>query len=64
MEAAEISLEHLRQEIHHHAKHGGGPWISWVALSTVSLAVLGAITGLLSGVHVNEVFARSVTIAP
>jgi hypothetical protein len=54
MEEAEVPLEHLHEEIHHHAKHGGPPWISWVALSTAILAVLAAIAGLLSGMHANE----------
>jgi multidrug efflux pump subunit AcrA (membrane-fusion protein) len=51
MEEAEVPLEHLHEEIHHHAEHGGAPWISWVALSTAILAVLA---GLLSGRHANE----------
>lgn len=54
MEEAEVPLEHLHEEIHHHAEHGGAPWISWVALSTAILAVLAAIAGLLSGMHANE----------
>jgi hypothetical protein len=54
MEEAEVPLENLNEEIHHHAEHGGPPWISWVALSTAILAVLAAITGLLSGKHANE----------
>jgi ElaB/YqjD/DUF883 family membrane-anchored ribosome-binding protein len=54
MEEAEVPLEHLQEEIHHHAEHGGAPWISWVALSTALLAVLAAIAGLLSGSHANE----------
>src|SRR6059058_4734952 len=54
MEEAEVPLEHLHEEIHHHAEHGGPPWISWVALSTAILAVMAAITGLLSGMHANE----------
>src|SRR5256886_10199746 len=54
MEEAEVPLEHLHEEIHHHAEHGGPPWISWVALSTAILAVLAAIAGLLSGKHTNE----------
>ena len=52
MEEAEIPLEHLQEEIHHHAEHGGAPWISWVALSTAILAVLAAIAGLLPGLSV------------
>lgn len=54
MEEAEIPLEHLHEEIQHHAEHGGISWISWVALSTAILAVLAAIAGLLSGTHANE----------
>jgi hypothetical protein len=54
MEEAEVPLEHLHEHIHHHAEHGGAPWLSWVALSTAILAVLAAITGLLSGSHANE----------
>ena len=54
MEEAEVPLEHLHEHIHHHAEHGGAPWISWVALSTAILAVLAAISGLLSGKHANE----------
>ena len=54
MEEAEVPLEHLHEQIHHHAEHGGAPWISGVALSTAILAVLAAIAGLLSGKHANE----------
>jgi predicted cobalt transporter CbtA len=54
MEGPEVPLEHLHEEIHHHAKHGGVPWVSWVALSTAILAVLAAIAGLLAGMHANE----------
>jgi hypothetical protein len=54
VEEAEVPLEHLQEHIHHNAEHGGPPWISWVALSTAILAVLAAISGLLSGKHANE----------
>ena len=54
MEEAEVPMEHLHEEIHHRAEHGGEKWISWVALSTAILAVLAAIAGLLSGKHANE----------
>lgn len=54
MEEAEVPLEHLHEHVHHHAEHGGEAWISQVALSTAILAVLAAITGLLSGKHANE----------
>ena len=54
MEEAEVPLDHLHEELRHHAEHSGSPWISWVALSTAILAVLAAIAGLLSGMHANE----------
>src|SRR3982751_5243868 len=54
MEEPEVPLEHLHEQIHHSAEHGGENWISWVALSTAILAVLAAIAGLLSGKHANE----------
>src|SRR5581483_12407084 len=53
MEEAEVPLEDLHEHIHHSAEHGPS-WVSWVALSTAVLAVLAAITGLLSGTRVNE----------
>jgi uncharacterized protein DUF4337 len=54
MEEAEVPLENLHEEIHHSAEYSAETWISWVALSTAILAVLAAITGLLSGMHANE----------
>ena len=54
MEGPEVPLEHLHEEIHHHARHASVPWISWVALSTAILAVLAAISGLLAGMYANE----------
>jgi predicted cobalt transporter CbtA len=54
MEGPEVPLEHLHEEIHHHAQHASVPWISWVALSTAILAVLAAIAGLLAGMYANE----------
>jgi hypothetical protein len=60
MEEAEIPLEHLHEEIHHHAEHSGEKWISWVALSTAILAVLAAIAGLLSGSHANEAMMKQI----
>ncbi len=63
MEEAEVPVEHLHEEIHHHAEHGGEKWISWVALSTAILAVLAAIAGLLSGSHANEAMMRQIESA-
>src|SRR3954465_14576104 len=63
MEETEVPLEHLHEQIHHHAEHGGVNWISWVALSTAVLAVLAAIAGLLSGSHVNEAMMSQIEAA-
>ena len=61
MEGPEVPLEHLHEEIHHHAAHGG--WISGVALSTAFLAVLAAIAGLLAGSHANEAMMSQIEAA-
>src|SRR5881397_724757 len=63
MEEAEVPLEHLHEEIHFHAEHGGERWISWVALSTAILAVLAAIASLLSGEHANEAMMSQIEAA-
>jgi hypothetical protein len=63
MEEAEVPLEHLHEQVHHTAEHGGEKWISWVALSTAILAVLAAITGLLSGKHANEAMMSQIEAA-
>src|SRR2546430_12018344 len=63
MEEAEVPLEHLHEQIHHDAEHGGASWISGVALSTAILAVLAAITGLLSGKHANEAMMSQIEAA-
>src|SRR6184192_965246 len=63
MEEAEVPLEHLHEEIHFHAEHGGEKWISWVALSTAILEVLAAIAGLLSGSHANDAMMKQIEAA-
>jgi hypothetical protein len=63
VEEAEVPLEHLHEEVHHHAEHSGEKWISWVALSTALLAVLAAIAGLLSGKHANEAMMSQIQAA-
>lgn len=63
MEEAEVPLEQLHEEIHHHAKDGGDVWVSWVALSTAILAVLAAITSLLSGHRANEAMMNQIEAA-
>ena len=63
MEEAEVPLEHLHEHTQHAAEHGGVSWISGVALSTAILAVLAAIAGLLSGMHVNEAMMSQIEAA-
>ena len=63
MEEAEVPLENLHEEIHHRAEHSRETWISWVALSTAILAVLAAITGLLSGKNANEAMMSQIESA-
>ena len=60
MEEAEVPLESVQEHIHHVAEHSERRWISWVALSTAILAVLAAISGLLSGEHANEAMAAQI----
>jgi len=60
MEEAEVPLESVHEHIHHRAAHSSERWISWVALSTAILAVLAAITGLLSGKHANEAMMNQI----
>src|ERR1035437_4301721 len=54
MEEAEIPTEHLQEEIHHHAQGAAQSWIMGVALTSALLAVLAAVSSLLSGHHANE----------
>ena len=54
MEEAEIPTEHLQEEIHHHAQGSSQSWIMGVALTSALLAVLAAVSALLSGHHANE----------
>src|ERR1700760_3665193 len=62
MEEAEVPLEGLQEHIEHGAKHGAS-WVSWVAMSTAILAVLAAITGLLSGARANEAMMSQIETA-
>src|SRR2546423_4067007 len=63
MEEAEVPLEHLHEHVQESAEHSREAWISWVALSTAILAVLAAITGLLSGKHANEAMMSQIESA-
>jgi hypothetical protein len=63
MEESEVPLEHLHEQTHEMAKHGGERWISWVALSTAILAVLAAIASLLSGEYASEAMMGQIEAA-
>jgi hypothetical protein len=54
MEEAETPTEHLQEEIHHHAEGSSEKWIMGVALTSVLLAVLAAVSALQAGHHANE----------
>ncbi len=54
MEEIEVPTEHLHEELHHHAEHGGNSWNMGVALSSALLAALAAVAALLAGHHANE----------
>src|SRR6266700_3516454 len=60
VEEADVPLEHLHEHVHHSAEHGGEAGISWVAQSTAMMAVIAAITGLLSGKHANEAMMNQI----
>ena len=54
MEEMEDPTESIQEEIHHHAHGSPEKWVSRVALTSALLAVLAAVTSLLSGHHANE----------
>ncbi len=54
MEEQEPPIEHLHEELHHHAEHANERWIPGVALSAAILAALAAVASLLSGHYANE----------
>jgi hypothetical protein len=63
MEEAEDPTEHLQEEVHHHAQHSQDRWITQVALTSALLAVLAAISSLLSGHHANEAMMEQINAA-
>ena len=54
MEETEVPIETAQEYMHEAAAHSQHSWITYVALSSALLAVLAAVTALLSGHHVNE----------
>ena len=63
MEDPEIPLEHLQEQVEHHAHISRERWISWVALSTAILAAFAAVCGLLAGFHANEAMINEIEAA-
>lgn len=56
----EVPLEHLQEEIHHHAQHSSQRWFGWVALSSAFLAAFAAVSALLAGHHANEAMIEQI----
>jgi hypothetical protein len=64
MEGPEVPLEHLHEELHHHATHGDAPrWIMGVALSSALIAGFAAVSALLAGHHANEAMLEQISAA-
>jgi hypothetical protein len=60
MEEIEVPLEHVQEELHHHAHESRDRWISMVALTSALLAVLAAVTALLAGHYSNEAMLEQI----
>lgn len=61
MEEIEVPLEKVQEDIHHHAEHGGGAsFISRGALLSALLAVLAAISALMSGHYANDAMLEQI----
>ncbi len=63
MEEIEVPTEHLHENMHHAARHGGANWLSWVALSSALLAALAAAAALLAGHYANEAMIERIQAA-
>jgi hypothetical protein len=53
-------MEHLHEEMEHHAAHSKAPWTMGVALSSALLAGLAAVCSLLAGHHSNEAMIEQI----
>src|SRR5580658_7559458 len=63
MEEMEDPTEHVQEEINEHAQHvhpARERWIASVALTSALLAVLAAVSALLSGDHANEAMIEQI----
>jgi hypothetical protein len=64
MEGPEVPLEHLHEDMHHHATHGEAPrWVMGVALSSALIAGFAAVSALLAGHHANEAMLEQIQAA-
>lgn len=61
MEEIEVPLEKVQEDIHHHAEHGSGvSFMSRGALLSALLAVLAAISALMSGHYANDAMLEQI----
>jgi hypothetical protein len=63
MEQSGAPIEHVHEELHHHAKQSRQRWVKYVALSSSLLAFLAALAGLSAGYHVNEAMLEQIRSA-
>jgi len=63
MEDSEVPTEHLHEEIHHGAEHGGERWMLGVALSSALLASLAAVASLQAGHSSHEAMISQIESA-
>lgn len=60
MEEIEAPIEQVQEVINHHAHESKETWIGNVALTSALLAVLAAVTALLSADHANEAMIEQI----
>ncbi len=63
MDEPEVPTEHLHEEIHHQAAHGGDRWIMGVALSSALLASVAAVASMSSGHYSTEAMVSQIESA-
>jgi hypothetical protein len=54
VEEIEANPEQAQEDMHHHASHGGEPWIARVALTSALIAAFAAVSSMLAAHHANE----------
>ena len=63
MDEIEVPTEHLHETIHEQCENNRDSWSLQIALSTAIMAVIAAITGLLSEHHSNEALIDEIRAA-